>query len=161
METDVAPLVRATDAGAEMTDSHWATLGNVLTRVTKPPTRGHEPWLTRALVLALGLGGLLAAAWLFPARAHADVYETAYLETLHQNGIFSLSGDYALVRGGRSVCTSFAQGYSFVEIVSMLDADNPGLRVGDAGTIIGAATAMFCPSHEPAPTVASPESTVA
>ncbi|BAX91463.1 DUF732 domain-containing protein [Mycobacterium shigaense] len=95
--------------------------------------------------MAAVLGGLLVAA---APMANADIADDAYLHALTQNGISWDNGaDSKMIAVGHAVCQDWAGGNTLDQTVSDV-RKALGLSDGGTGTIIGAATAAYCPQYQ-------------
>ncbi|SPM32461.1 hypothetical protein MRAB57_259 [Mycobacterium rhizamassiliense] len=99
--------------------------------------------LTGTVVAALG-GLCLAAA----PMASADVMDDAYLHALTQGGISWDNGaDSKMITVGHAVCQDWAGGNTLDQTVTDV-RKALGLSDNGTGTIIGAATAAYCPQYQ-------------
>lgn len=95
--------------------------------------------------LAAVLGGLCVAA---APMANADIMDDAYLQALTKGGISWDNGaDSKMISLGHAVCQDWASGNTLDQtIVDVRKA--LGLSDNGTGTIIGAATAAYCPQYQ-------------
>ncbi|HTX97318.1 MAG TPA: DUF732 domain-containing protein [Mycobacterium sp.] len=91
-------------------------------------------------VVLVGIG-LFAAA---PA-ANADPADDNYLRALHQRGLSWPNGsDQMMINVGHAVCQDWAAGDTMAQTVDDVQK-SLGLSTNGAGSVIGAATAAYCP----------------
>jgi hypothetical protein len=119
-------------------DQHWAHLDTVLARATEPSRHlSSRDLLTRVLLMALGLGGVLAALWLMPTRAHADPDDP-------------WDGTAAQMHDAAMVCRWLADDPTETGMVNvvkrMLDH---GLSSKTAGDTLRTAVVQICPEYRP------------
>lgn len=111
-----------------------------------------------AVLAGLALGGfwLLGSAFSGndapvaapPTSAAANVraeLETLYVATLQAQGV-PVPDKAGAIASGRVVCAAFDRGADPVAFAVSF-AKGAGLTVGQAGTVMGAAVAAFCPQH--------------
>jgi hypothetical protein len=79
---------------------------------------------------------------------NADPADDAYLHALTQGGLSWDSGsDQKMISVGHAVCTDWSGGNTLAQTVA--DVKNSlGLSDGGTGTILGAATAAYCPQYQ-------------
>lgn len=93
--------------------------------------------------LGAALAALLVVA-VAPA-ANADPADDNYLRALKQRGLGWPSGtDQTMIDAGHAVCQDWAGGDTMAQIVDDVQKAL-GLSTNGAGTVIGAATAAYCP----------------
>lgn len=91
-------------------------------------------------VIVAGVFGIAA-----PAIARADAADDQYLHTLQQHGIGWPSGsEQTMINIGHAVCQDWAGGDTLAQTVGDV-SKTTGLSNNGSGTIIGAATAAYCP----------------
>jgi hypothetical protein len=90
----------------------------------------------------------LAAALPFAAPASADAADDAFLAALTKQGIIptAVSADQALING-HAICATMDNGIGQMDMVAAV-ASEDHLSTNDAGFVVGAATAAFCPEHD-------------
>jgi hypothetical protein len=80
--------------------------------------------------------------------ANADIADDAYLHALSKNGITWDNGaDSRMIAVGHAVCQDWAGGNTLDQTVTDV-RKALGLSDGGTGTIIGAATAAYCPEYQ-------------
>jgi hypothetical protein len=91
-------------------------------------------------IAALALLTGCAATPSGPSPADIDkIYLTQYREH------FPGGTDEAAIRIGHSVCDAYRAGTSFIGEVAYIRSANPSITAGQAGSLIGASTASYCP----------------
>jgi Protein of unknown function (DUF732) len=98
--------------------------------------------------LALGAAIIGSSAAIAAPLANADTVDDAYLHALRQGGLSWAPGsDQKMINLGHAVCTDWAGGNSLDQTVA--DVKNSlGLSDGGTGTLLGAATASYCPQYQ-------------
>ena len=96
------------------------------------------------LLLAGGFGALIAAAVLSTGVARADVNDDAFVKVITDRGI-AYTSEAKLIAAGHAVCDSRAQGYTEMQIVSLIVTKTQLTDAHDAGYFVGAAEAAYCP----------------
>jgi hypothetical protein len=95
--------------------------------------------------IAVALGGLCMGA---APIANADIADDAYLHALTQNGITWANGsDSTMISVGHAVCQDWSGGNTLDQTVTDV-RKALGLSDGGTGTVIGAATAAYCPQYQ-------------
>lgn len=94
------------------------------------------------------VGALLGTGIAVAAADPSTVEEWAFIATLDAQGITYASPDQA-VAGGMAVCSYRDLGFSEMSTVLMVER-NSGLSPFDAGYLVGAAEAAFCPWYSSA-----------
>lgn len=98
--------------------------------------------------VALAVAGLLGAGVFGVAvapLASADPADDQYLQTLQRHGIGWPSGsEGTMINVGHAVCTDWSAGDTLAQTVGDV-SKTLGLSNNGSGTIIGAATAAYCP----------------
>lgn len=80
--------------------------------------------------------------------ATADIADDAYLHALTSNGITWQNGsDSTMIAVGHAVCQDWAGGNTLDQTVTDV-RKALGLSDGGTGTVIGAATAAYCPQYQ-------------
>jgi hypothetical protein len=103
---------------------------------------GVQPLAVRALSVSVGL---IAAAAVFAAPAHADAGGDDFLSALSNSGV-NYGDPGGTVALGQSVCPMLAQpGGSFASTASSLTGHN-GMTPAIAGLFTSIAISMYCPS---------------
>ncbi|ORW64597.1 DUF732 domain-containing protein [Mycobacterium saskatchewanense] len=104
--------------------------------------------MTRAALCAPVLAPLFAIAWLTPAaRADPDpISVAAYLQTLNQAHV-PYDDPGKMVELGNSVCQQSRGGAAFDDVGESVIGR--GFTPTQAGLIMGAAVATFCPDMQP------------
>jgi len=92
-------------------------------------------WGIAALLLLTGCATQAAP----PAPDLDSIYLTQYRERFHGGT------DEAGIRIGHSVCDAYKAGTTFAGEVAYIMAQNATISAGDAGYLIGASTATYCP----------------
>jgi Protein of unknown function (DUF732) len=116
-------------------DEDWVILGAAEAIRRTGPTMKH----TIAGAAAAGLAGLaLATAPVATAGPEED-----FLVAIAAAGL-STGNSQQLIAAGRAVCTDRAAGVAFNQVVQNAAASS-GLNPAQAGILVGAATAAFCP----------------
>ncbi len=97
------------------------------------------------IVLPVALSASLALA--APAVADPDA-DANFVQVLTTKGIVptALSADQALING-HAICGTMAKGISQMDMVGAV-ASSDHLSQDDAGFVVGAATAAFCPEYD-------------
>lgn len=97
-------------------------------------------WAGPVAAAVVGVVGIAAAP-----TAGADPADDQYLNSLQQHGIGWPSGsEEAMIRVGHAVCQDWAGGDTLAQTVGDVQK-TLGLSNNGSGTIIGAATAAYCP----------------
>jgi hypothetical protein len=79
--------------------------------------------------------------------ANADAADDAYLRALTQRGLSWPNGsDQIMIDVGRAVCQDWAGGDTMAQTVGDVQKAL-GLSTNGSGTVIGAATAAYCPEY--------------
>lgn len=95
--------------------------------------------------MAAALGGLCVAA---APMANADIMDDAYLSALTKGGISWANGsDSSMIAVGHAVCQDWAGGNTLDQTITDV---RKALALSDngTGTVIGAATAAYCPQYQ-------------
>ena len=96
------------------------------------------------LVLPVAVAASLSLA----PPALADQADDAFVSALTTQGIIpkSLSADQALING-HAICATMDKGIGQADMVGAVSSSDH-LSADDAGFVVGAATAAFCPEHD-------------
>jgi hypothetical protein len=98
------------------------------------------------------LGGLLLAAVLFAAPAHADSSDQSYIDTLTTSGVgchhgFDCAdGDQTMVQIGHAICKELDSGRTDVSVEAQIMRSKPGFGSDQAAALVAAAQQFYCPS---------------
>ncbi|OBI39388.1 hypothetical protein A5708_03865 [Mycobacterium colombiense] len=93
--------------------------------------------------VAVAVAGLISIA--VAPMASADPADDQYLHTLQQHGIGWPNGsEQAMINVGHAVCQDWAGGDTLAQTVGDVQK-TLGLSNNGSGTIVGAATAAYCP----------------
>lgn len=99
----------------------------------------------RVTVVVAGLLSAGAVALAVAPLAQADPADDQYLQTLQRHGIGWPSGsDGMMINVGHAVCQDWSAGDTLAQTVGDVQK-TLGLSNNGSGTIIGAATAAYCP----------------
>ncbi|CAN5288326.1 hypothetical protein BH09ACT8_BH09ACT8_20550 [soil metagenome] len=90
----------------------------------------------------------LAASLSLAPPALADQADDAFVSALTAHGIIpnSLTADQALING-HAICVTMEKGIGQADMVGAV-ASSDHLSTDDAGFVVGAATAAFCPDYD-------------
>jgi hypothetical protein len=109
-------------------------------RVAALGKRRPPMWSTVAAIL------LFAAAAVSAAPASADETDDAYIAALQRHGIPIKNRD-ATIAMGHTVCVALDQGESTTSIMATL-SNAADISFNDAGFVLGASVAAYCPEYQ-------------